>query len=281
MAQKQSEVIEGTEREFLKIFESLCYSRSRWQVWEDVIYAIACSLSNSVDHTGKQFQKREEEYARCIKNIGSIDVASRLFAIIVMTYEHNPNQDFLGKMYMQLNLGSHWHGQFFTPYDVCLAMAKITIDNGASEEIKKRGWISVNDPACGAGATLIAAANVMHENGINYQRDVLFVGQDIDRVVGLMCYIQLSLLGCPGYVAIANTLSNPLCGSPLQPVEKESQEFWYTPFYFRNEWSIRRLGESLGLLKICKQEKPKQIDISEKYFFYFDFEKEESYGNHS
>lgn len=274
MAQKKSEEITGTEKEFLSIFESLCYSRSRWQVWEDIIFAIACSLSNSVDKNSEDFQKREEEYERCIKNLGSVDTVAKLFAIIVLAYERNPDQDFLGAMYMQLNLGSHWHGQFFTPYDVCKMMALITIE-GREPDIERDGWISVNDCACGAGATLIAAANTMKEKGINYQRDVLFVAQDIDRVVGLMCYIQLSLLGCPGYVAIANTITNPLCGSTLQPTKKPGQEFWFTPFYFRNEWCIRRIGESLGIFNICKNKEKKSIDVSEKYFFYFDFEKEE------
>lgn len=276
--QKKSEVIQGTEKEFLDIFHSLCYSRSAWQVWECLISAMACSLSNAVDKTPERWEKREKEYERCIKEIGSVEVASKILAIVVMAYEANPDQDFLGKMYMQLNLGSHWRGQFFTPYDVCKMMARITIGEEIPEEIQKKGYISINDPACGAGATLIAAANDMREKGINYQRDVLFVAQDIDRVVGLMCYIQLSLLGCPGYVVIANTITNPVEGSTLCPIEKETQEFWYTPFYFRDEWTIRRMREALGLMKIFDEAEPKRIDLREHYFFYFDFEQEEHNG---
>lgn len=32
---KQSEVIQGTEKEFLNEFRKLCYSRSSWQVWAE------------------------------------------------------------------------------------------------------------------------------------------------------------------------------------------------------------------------------------------------------
>ena len=46
-----------------------------------------------------------------------------------------------------------------------------------------------------------------------------------------MCYIQLSLLGCAGYVVVGDTLSNPIEGDVLFPDEKEGQEFWYTPFW--------------------------------------------------
>lgn len=132
--------------------------------------------------------------------------------------------------------------------------------------------ISVNDPACGAGATLVAAANIFHRKKINYQTRVLFTANDIDRVVAQMCYIQLSLLGCAGWVAVANTISNPVCGDPLMPVEKPGQEFWYTPFYFRGEWNCRRQ------IQIFKEMCGSWITPIEernpgKITFYFDFEK--------
>lgn len=135
-------------------------------------------------------------------------------------------------------------------------------------------WISVNDPACGAGATLIAAANIFHRKKINYQTQVLFTANDVDRVVAQMCYIQLSLLGCPGWVAVANTISNPVCGDPLMPDERPGQEFWYTPFYFREEWNYRRQ------IQIFKEIRGSWIiPIGEhnpgKITFYFDFEKGE------
>lgn len=94
----------------------------------------------------------------------------------------------------------------------------------------------------------------------------------IDRVVAQMCYIQLSLLGCAGWVAVANTISNPVCGDPLMPVEKPGQEFWYTPFYFRGEWNCRRQ------IQIFKEMCGSWITPIEernpgKITFYFDFEK--------
>ena len=168
---------------------------------------------------------------------------------------------------------NHWKGQFFTPYNVCECMAGITI-NDNMQTLEKQEWISVNDPACGAGATLIAAANIFHRKKINYQTQVLFTANDVDRVVAQMCYIQLSLLGCPGWVAVANTISNPVCGDPLMPDERPGQEFWYTPFYFREEWNYRRQ------IQIFKEIRGSWIiPIGEhnpgKITFYFDFEKGE------
>lgn len=202
---EQIEKIQGTEKEFIKVFQELCYSRSSWQVWSDLMAAMACTLANSVDKTEPRYTAREKEYAECIKRLGGVEKPAKCFAIVVEALERNPDQDFLGKLYMSLELGNHWKGQFFTPYNVCECMASITINDNV-QTLEKQEWISVNDPACGAGATLVAAANIFHRKKINYQTRVLFTANDIDRVVAQMCYIQLSLLGCAGWVAVANTI---------------------------------------------------------------------------
>jgi len=184
---------------------------------------------------------------------------------------------------MSLELGNHWIGQFFTPYNICKCMAEMNIGDGTQEEISRKGYISVMDPACGAGATLIAAANTFKKYKINYQADVIFAAQDIDRIVGMMCYIQLSLLGCPGYVVIANSITNPLCGTGLIPAEKEGQEFWYTPFYFRTIWHRRRLLQSLKIRDVVELEK-ERAEVSQAFgkkivkegFFFFECEQEET-----
>lgn len=48
-AKKEAQTIQGTKQEFLKIFREMCYSRSAWQVWSDLISMIACTLANSTD----------------------------------------------------------------------------------------------------------------------------------------------------------------------------------------------------------------------------------------
>ena len=87
----------------------------------------------------------------------------------------------------------------------------------------------MSDPACGAGAMLIAFANVSREQGINFQQKVLFVAQDIDVTATRMCYLQLAVLGCPAIV---------ICGgqSGKKPGFHPDNNVWYTPFYYLNEW---------------------------------------------
>ena len=242
---KQSEVMLSAEKEFLDVFKRLCYSRSPWEVWADLISAIACSLSNVTDQTPGHYEPREKEYAQCIKRLGSVEDPARMLGIIIMALESEPEQDFLGKMYMSLDLGNHWKGQFFTPYNFCKMMSQMIVGN-VDRRIQEQGYISICDPACGAGATLIAAANTMKSSKYNFQNHVLFVGQDVDRVVAQMCYIQLSLLGCAGYICVGNTISNPLTGPVLFPRENEGQEMWYMPMFQSDVWQWRKIFNSLG-----------------------------------
>ena len=265
------------EKDFLKLFNELTYCRSGWQVWEDLVTVMACSLSNSVDRTEKHFEKREKQYEQAIKSLGGVDKPAQMFAVLVNAFEENPYQDFLGKLYMNLNLGSHWHGQFFTPYHVCDCMARMMIENqDVKREIEQKGYVSICDPCVGGGAMLIAAASTFSRLGINYQESVVFVGQDLDPVVAKMAYIQLSLLGCPGYITVANTLTDPQRGQVLFPQEHEHQDVWITPMFMSQIWELRRTKETfLELFRgIGTSEKPMEKE-HKPFFFYFSFREQE------
>ncbi len=224
--------------DFLKTFHILTYENSKWQAWRDFIFMSSCSLSNAL--AKNDYKNREAEYLKTINKYSKRDqqLFPKLFAKLVMALEHNPEQDFLGTVFMELGLNSHHNGQFFTPYNVCQLMSDMTL-YGLENEIEQRGYFAINDPACGAGATLIASANVskniLQKVWKNFQNYGLFTGQDIDMTVGLMCYLQLSLLGCAGYVKIGNTLTDPMRDND------DITKYWFTPMYFSDIWKIRRM----------------------------------------
>ena len=261
------------EKEFEKIMDRLTYNRMKWEAWSDLITMMATSISNALDPDSVRKQIREKEYQDCLRRCGGVELPAKAFGVVVDALEANPDQDFLGSLYMRFELGSHWHGQFFTPYSLCHLMADLQM-NELPAKIEQEGWASVCDPCIGGGAMMIAAASKARVMGINYQHSILFVGQDIDRIAGMMAYIQMSLLGMPGYIVIADTLSNPLTGDVLIPDEKEGQEFWFTPFFYRDDWTLRKVGRKMDLLtKVRKPvSKPKPWN---GFTFFFNFEKGE------
>lgn len=51
----------------------------------------------------------------------------------------------------------------------------------------------------------------------------------------MMCYVQLSLQGYAAKVKLGDSLMNPLTE------EDDGSDIWYTPMWFSDVWSIRRL----------------------------------------
>lgn len=225
-------------KEFLKTFQKLTYQHRAWDIWRDFVIMFACSLSNPVDKT--HYDERERRYLCIIQKYNKQEQAlfPELAAHTVMALEENPEQDFLGSIFMDLNLGSESGGQFFTPYHVCQLMADITIGDVAAQ-VEKDGYATIHDPCCGAGATLIAgvhsARKQLEKVGLNFQNHVLVAAQDIDEIVALMCYIQLSLLGVAAYIKIGNTLTDPM-------TENDSlDDYWFTMMYYSDIWTMRRI----------------------------------------
>lgn len=226
---------------FVKLVDSLCGRHSRWEIWKDAMWLFATTISNSVDTRHRE--KREKQYLDIAKHYSKAEMETfvELFAQLVLSLEKAGYCDFLGELFMVLGLGNAAGGQFFTPYDLCRMMAISSLPD-VREKVAQQGYISVNDPACGGGATLIAAADIMRNDcNINYQTSAMFIGQDIDYTTGLMCYIQMSLLGMPGYVRIGNTLTDPMTGHVL--FGDGGENTWYTPMYFSTPWEMRRQAE--------------------------------------
>ncbi len=225
-------------KEFLNVFQKLTYQHRAWDIWRDFIIMFACSLSNSMDKA--HYDEREKRYLRNIKKYNKQEqtLFPELAAHTVMALENNPEQDFLGSIFMELKLGNESGGQFFTPYHVCQLMADITMDDVAAQ-VAKNGYVTIHDSCCGAGATLIAgvhnAKRQLEKVGLNFQNHVLVAAQDIDEIVALMCYIQLFLLGVATYVKVGDTLTDPMAENDTL------DNYWFTMMYYSDVWTMRRI----------------------------------------
>lgn len=226
------------DKEFITLFNRLVGRRSNWEVWNDFLTMAAIAFANVMPTSERT--EREDRYLSIIRSYEKEEqeIFPQLLSVVTMAFEDNPKQDFLGNLYTELNLNQHQKGQFFTPYHICEFMAEIQNGGDLKSEVEQKGFISVSDPACGAGALLIAFANSARAHGVNYQEKVLFVAQDIDATAAKMCYIQLTLLGCSACIIIGDSL--------VKPGFYPDNEVYYTPMYFLNSWRFcekTRAGE--------------------------------------
>ena len=210
----------------VKLFETCRDRHDLYTVFSDWCACAAISLSNAMDF--QQREKREERYMEIISRYERdvVETFPKILGEVVMALEAAP-QDILGSTFHALELHNTARGQFFTPYDLCRMMAKMTVGTAedAQKTISERGFISAQEPAVGAGATIIALAEAIKDLGINYQQHLHVTAIDIDPRAVHMAYIQFSLMHIPAHVIVGDTL------------RMEFREDWFTPAHVMGFWS--------------------------------------------
>jgi len=208
---------------FMRSFKETAPHQHRYEVWRDFVTLAACALHNSLGIE----ETREAEYLAIIHRYDKPDQARfpLLLSQLVMALDAEP-VDILGPLYMELEIGSKDRGQFFSPAALSELMAAMTFE-GALEILEHKPFVTLHEPACGAGGMVLAAAKTFIRAGHNPAFTLFASCVDVDRLAALMCYVQLSLWNIPAEVAVGNTLS------------MEMREVWHTPAYRMFNWECR------------------------------------------
>ena len=224
----------------IKGFRKITWRFSMYQVFCDTIAMAAYSLANGLEFNphvadspeerrewwkknNRRAYKRELAYLECAKRytkqeLNAIaEIIAELFVLLSEPVRGGAFSDYLGDIYMQLEMGNKYSGQFFTPFCVSRLMAEINAVFVPNEEV-----LTVSDPCVGAGGMLLALANVFKNKGINYASQMLAFGVDIDIKCVHMTYLQLSWAGIPAIIYHGNTLT------------QEMWDAWETPAYMFN-----------------------------------------------
>ena len=222
-------------KEFTTKLENLDRSMNIATVFKDFLTLCTCALAQPFYRS----DKLEQIYLDTVKTYTKeqANEFSQMLALLVSALE-NEFQDFLGKVYMSLKIGSSANGQFFTPYCVSKMMSEINFIE-VEEKLKANDFITLSDPCCGSSGMIIAFAETMKNNNYNYQKQLFVEVIDIDEMCFMMSYIQLSLYGIPARVMLGDSLA------------WKFQRVLYTPFYFLSGIEIK--------LKQSKQESIKPI----------------------
>lgn len=190
-------------RAFTRLFSETARYRHRYEVFRDFVTMAGIAIQNAI----LKSDELEQEYLGIVRRYEKVDAErmSHLLAEVVMGLDAYPC-DFLGRVFMELELGSDRMGQFFTPFEVSRMMAAMMYGD-AIDALSEKPFITLSEPACGAGGMVIAFAQVMLEKGLNPQKQLWVSCVDVDPVAAMMAYVQLSLLHIPAEVVVGNALT--------------------------------------------------------------------------
>ncbi|MEO0808383.1 MAG: N-6 DNA methylase [Cyanobacteria bacterium J06643_4] len=153
------------------------------------------------------FESFEKNYLERIKPYSREELNAFSKLLHITTFAHHIGYgDFLGEIASEAELLNRRGGQFFTPYHLCRAMAKMTFGD-VKAHVEEKGLLLVAEPASGSGALVIASAEEIASQGVHPCSCVQFDCTDISRDAFNMAYIQLSALGLQAVVRHGNTLS--------------------------------------------------------------------------
>ena len=190
------------KKEIIKMIHSISGGYSVYSVFQDWVEMLAMAFSNAVDKIN--YEKRDKRYLQLQLKYTKeqLKKMAQMTAMLVEAFEEK-TEDVLGYIYMHLEISSSRLSQFFTPYHLSKLMASFS-----ETTTDDNGHIKIIEPSCGSGGNIIALAEHLKTNNINYQ-NVLFVKcKDLDWNCVYMCYVQICLLGIPGTVEQCNTLEN-------------------------------------------------------------------------
>lgn len=219
---------------WLKAFDTLTYTQDASRTFADFCECAALAISNRAD--ASQFHEREARYLSIITSYKKKEdrmMFGTLFAMLVELFDRDRFADHLGVLFGALEIGNQNLGQFFTPYEVCRLMAKLTITD-AADILAKNDMITICEPCCGAGSQCIATAEVFDEQQIDLGQSVHFTAIDLDARCVAMTYVQLSMIGAAAIVMQGNSLTQEMTG------------IWRTPMHVRHDWERRRFIGSQG-----------------------------------
>jgi type I restriction-modification system DNA methylase subunit len=216
-----------TKQTFISLFNSIARHKHRYSVFTDFVFMASIAIHNALPFC--RSEALEKEYMEIVGRYSKAEAEGLgdLLGNLIVLLDTEP-RDILGSLYMELELENTNNGQFFSPHEISLLMAKITLgDVLDTMQSSSKPFITLSEPACGAGGMVLAFVNEMRKRGVNPAEKLFAQCIDIDRLAGFMCYLQLSLWHIPAQIIIGDTLA------------MEWREIYYTPAYYLGEWETR------------------------------------------
>ena len=189
-------------KDFIRELTAMAARNNIVAVFGDAVGMMAAALAKA---TARDMAASEREYQAIADRYTKEELAHmpKMLVAVIDALELR-RESFLGPILEEIGAANQHNGQFLTPASVATLMGEVSMGDYEHTPGKV---VRINDPACGAGVTLIAQAEVLVQQKHVPQRDIFIIGGDIDKRAIDMTFIELTLLGYAARVDHMNALS--------------------------------------------------------------------------
>ena len=192
---------------FIKRITALDHEKSPYDTFRDFCEMAFCAYAKTTAPTPERSQELEDRYMQIVGTYRDKDTV-RAYPELLGLAANAIRQgcDFFGSVATEMELLNARIGQFFTPYELARFMAMMSLEH-AEALIRQNGFLTLQEPASGAGGMVLAAAQALQDNGFDPGLHMLVNAIDVSPLCFHMTFLQLSLRGIPALVEHGNTLS--------------------------------------------------------------------------
>lgn len=197
-------------KDFVRVLSETDRSRTTTETFRDWAEMAYCALAERACANPAKAEKLESQFAEIEARYKPADRRrmGELLGIAVLALNKG-GVDFLGQVAAEIGALDARLGQFFTPYEISRMMSELTLTD-APALIKERGFITLDEPAAGAGGMVLAAADTLEEKGFDPERHVWVRATELSRSTFHMAYIQITARGVAGVVIHGNSISREI-----------------------------------------------------------------------
>ena len=194
--------------EAVRLLNDIDRSKHRSQVFADFCELAYCALAKQACPFPDERGALEAQYMDVVgryRDKGDVRKMPEILAHVLIEISKG-GCDVLGQIAGSIGALDSKLGQYFTPYEVSRLMAEINLAN-VDQMIEEQGFITVSEPAAGAGGMLLALADVIEAKGHCLETSVWIEAVELSRSTFHMCYIQCAARGLAGKITCGNSLS--------------------------------------------------------------------------
>lgn len=205
---------------FSKRLMELDRSKTPYETFRDFCELAYCAYTKKMASTQEAADALEDRYMRVVGTYRDKDIVRQFPEMLSWVHLGlMEGQEFLGAVASQLEFLDTRNSQFFTPPEISRLMAEMILGN-PDHTIEANGYLTMQEPASGAGGMILAAANVLEARGYDAGRHMLVHATDIAEICYYMTYLQCTMRGIPARVVWGNTLSLEVFEAAWTPITR-------------------------------------------------------------